>query len=215
MPLSNMRSDTALPTAPVGQEPSVHQGAGVTAPAMALPLRCISLSYRSCDEDKPGPWRTEPLEMGTQTNSQEADPCPCHCDYSHSSMVRDPGSKCLGLGKSPTSSPKLARAFLEASTGLAPLPGARVPLLLPPGSVQMMPLAWARAARLPHCVSKRAEEHLNMSRSYAQVHRDPTAPHSKTHSSCILMPLVQLLWQREGWHPDRHSPERQLLLWKN
>lgn len=200
MPLSNMRSDNALPTAPASQQPSVHQGAGVTAPAMALPLGCISPSYRSCDEDKPGSWRTEPLETGTQTNSQEADPCPCHCDYSHSCMARDPGSKCLGAGRSPTGSPKLARAFLEASMRLAPLPGARVPLLLPL-SVWTMPLAWARAACLPQRMSKGAKERLNMSRSRAQVHRDPTAPHGKTHSSSISMPLAQLPWQQEDRAP--------------
>lgn len=121
MPLSNMRSDTAFPTAPVGQEPGVHQGAGVTAPAMARPFR-VHLTrpqpnHGSCDEDKPGPRRTEPLETGAQTNSKETDPRPPHRNCSHSRVARDPSSGCLGAGRSPAGSPELAGAFLGAKPG--------------------------------------------------------------------------------------------------
>lgn len=121
MPLSNMRSDTAFPTAPVGQEPGVHQGAGVTAPAMAQPFR-VHLTqpqpnYGSCDEDEPGPRRTEPLETGAQTNSEETDPWPTHRNCSHSRVARDPGSGGLGAGRSPAGSPELAGAFLGAEPG--------------------------------------------------------------------------------------------------
>lgn len=68
MPLSNMRSDTAFPTAPVSQEPSVHRGAGVTAPATAWPFGCISPSRSpttgaatrmSWDRGEPSCWRWE------------------------------------------------------------------------------------------------------------------------------------------------------------
>ena len=52
-----------------------------------------------------------------------------------------------------------------------------------------MPPARARAARSPQCVSKRAKEQLNTSRSCAQVHHDPTAPRGKTH---IYKPLPRL-----------------------
>lgn len=45
--------------------------------------------------------RTEPLEMGAQTNSKESDPRPTLRDHSHSRVARDPRSGCLVSRRQP------------------------------------------------------------------------------------------------------------------
>lgn len=158
MPLSNMRSHTAFPTAPVGQKPGAHREAGVTAAAAARPFGCISPSRSpttgAATRDEPGLRRTEPLETGAQTNSKETGPCPTRRDYSHGHVARDPGTGCLGAGRSPAGSPKMARAFLGSRprtrsfvwgrSPAAPAAGERVVDATGKGKGEGGPLAAAR-----------------------------------------------------------------------